>query len=316
MLIRIGYDIELATQADSTALLSLLQVHPSRREDLRTPETFMTSPSLASETYLDSFGNLCRRTSVPQGVERVRFTSSAVIYDSGLPEHYDPQAAVMDVQKLPSETLQYLIGSRYCEVDSELMQVAWNSFANCAPNATRVQAICDFVHQHIRFDYQSARATRTAVDVYRERVGVCRDYAHLAITLCRCMNIPARYVTTYLGDIGIAPTSPPMDFSACIEVFLGGAWCVFDPRNNVRRIGRIPIAKGRDAGDVPIVMGFGAHQLTQFTVISELIENELDDVGAEPAASSAHGSDRALSQRDARAMKGQSATPASPSDHA
>jgi transglutaminase-like putative cysteine protease len=274
MLIRIGYDIELATQPGSTALLSLLQVHPSRRTDLRTPETFTTSPTLVNEEYLDGFGNLCRRTTVPEGIERVRFSGRAIVFDAGLPERYDPLAVQHDVQDLPAQTLQYLLGSRYCEVDSELMQVAWHRFSNSPPNASRVQAICDFVHQHIRFDYQCARATRTAVDVYREQVGVCRDFAHLAITLCRCMNIPARYVTGYLGDIGIPATSPPMDFSACFEAFLGGSWYVFDPRNNVRRIGRIPIAKGRDAGDVPIVMGFGQHQLLAFNVVSERVEDD------------------------------------------
>jgi transglutaminase-like putative cysteine protease len=271
MLIRVGYDIQLAMPQVASALISLLQVHPSRQSDLQGPEVFTVNPDLTSENYVDSFGNLCRRTLVPHDAKVMSLTSRALIYDTAALESFDVEAIQHEIADLPANTLQYLIGSRYCEVDSELMQVAWAKFSNCAPNALRVQEICNFVHQHIRFDYQCARSTRTALDVYREQVGVCRDFAHLAITLCRCMNIPARYVTSYLGDIGVPVSATPMDFSACIEVYLGDTWYVFDPRNNVRRIGRIPIAKGRDAGDVPILMGFGAQQLLSFNVITEQV---------------------------------------------
>jgi transglutaminase-like putative cysteine protease len=161
--------------------------------------------------------------------------------------------------------------SRYCEVDSELLDFAWRTFGGTPTGWPRVQAICDFVHGHIRFDYMQARANRTALDAFRERVGVCRDFAHLAITLCRCLNIPARYATGYLGDIGVPPVPDPMDFSAWFEAYLGGHWHTFDPRHNRRRIGRTLIGRGRDAGDVPITMVFGEHLLESFSVITEEI---------------------------------------------
>ena len=172
-------------------------------------------------------------------------------------------------RKIPTDSLSFILPSRYCEVDSELLDFAWKRFAAITPGWARVQAICDFVHSHLRFDYQMARANRTALDAFKERVGVCRDFTHLAITLCRCLNIPARYVIGYLGDIGVPPLPDPMDFSAWFEVYLGGRWYSFDPRHNQRRIGRIVIGRGRDAVDVPITMVFGSHQLENFNVMTE-----------------------------------------------
>jgi len=265
MHIKIGYDIQLAVTSPM-ALVYLLHVHPSRRDDLMAPELVMIEPTLPAEEYLDAFGNQCGRVNALAGVSQVRFQSQSVIRDSGLPDEVNWAALQHDPTDLPPATLQFLLPSRYCEVDSELLQFAWNQFGQTATGWTRVQAICDFVHQHIRFDYNAARATRTAVEGYRERTGVCRDFTHLAVTLCRCMNIPARYCTGYLGDIGIPPVPYPMDFSAWFEVFLGGRWYTFDARHNTPRIGRVVMARGRDAGDVPITMAFGLNTLMKFEV--------------------------------------------------
>ena len=273
MLIRIGYDIELAVTAP-TALVYLLRVHPSRRDDLEMPENFNIHPALPAQEYIDSFGNHCGRISIPNGVKSVRFTNDAVVRDSGLRDALDPSARQHEPVNLPASTLQFLLPSRYCEVDSELLSFAWNQFGSTPPGWPRVQAIVDWVHNHIRFDYMSARANRTAAEGYRERVGVCRDFTHLALTLCRCMNIPARYVTGYLGDIGVPISPNPMDFSAWFEVYLGHGWHTFDARNNQPRIGRIVMARGRDAADVPITMLFGASSLLRFQVVTEEVSSQ------------------------------------------
>ena len=274
MNIQLGYDIELRINTP-IALIHLLRVHPSREHDLLTPENIQITPNVLVENYQDLYGNRCSRVNVPTGVDSVRFQNQVVIRDSGLVDAADWTAWQHDPTELPVSTLQFLLPSRYCEVDSELLQFAWNQFGNTPLGRPRVQAICDFVHQHIGFDYQAARATRTALEGYRERVGVCRDFTHLAVTLCRCMNLPARYVTGYLGDIGIAPVRAPMDFSAWFEVFLGDRWYTFDARHNIPRIGRVVMARGRDAGDVPIVMAFGLHTLARFNVTTF----EVDDWG-------------------------------------
>ena len=272
MFIKIGFDIELSV-ASPMALIYLLHVHPSRCDDLLAPEFIEVGPHLPVDEYLDGFGNLCGRVNAPAGVNRVRFRSESVIRDSGLLDPVDFYAWQHDPTDLPPATLQFLLPSRYCEVDSELLQFAWNQFGRTPLGWPRVQAICDFVHRHIRFDYNQARATRTAVEGFREQVGVCRDYTHLAVTLCRCMNIPARYCTGYLGDIGIPPVPYPMDFSAWFEVFLGDRWHTFDARHNTARIGRIVMARGRDAGDVPITMAFGQNQLMRFEVTTHEVED-------------------------------------------
>ena len=271
MYIKIGFDIELAVNAPM-AVLYLLHVHPSRRDDLLSPEVLEVAPNQEVEEYLDAFGNQCGRVNALAGASQVRFRSQSIIRDSGLLDTVDWSARQHDPTELPPATLQFLLPSRYCEVDSELLQFAWNQFGNTPRGRPRVQAICDFVHQHLRFDYQQARATRTAVEGFRERVGVCRDFTHLAVTLCRCMNIPARYTTGYLGDIGVPEVPYPMDFSAWFEAFLGDRWYTFDARHNRQRIGRIVMGRGRDAGDVPLTMAFGLNTLTRFTVVTHEVD--------------------------------------------
>ena len=261
MLIRYGYEI-VVTCAQPTPLICMMSVQADRLQDLAMPEAATTTPFVPLSTYHDGYGNLCRRLVAPVG--DLTLWGDATIRDTGLHDPVVPQAGESPVEALPNEVLVFLLGSRYCETD-RLTQTAWSLFGHHPPGWSRVQAICDFVHQHIRFDYQQASATRSALDVYNERVGVCRDFAHLAVALCRCMNIPTRYVNGYLGDIGV-PVVDPMDFSAWIEVYLGGAWRTFDPRNNKPRIGRIVVARGRDAADVPMIMSFGPHVLRSFRV--------------------------------------------------
>lgn len=261
MLIRYGYEITL-TFPQPTALVCLLSVHEQHTPGIRVPETTFTNPPAPTSTYVDLFGNLCRRFAVPAG--DVTIWGDATIEDDGLPDPVLPQARELPVPELPDECLTYLVGSRYCETD-HLSQTAWDLFGTVPPGWGRVQAVCDFVHNHIKFDYMQARATRTALEAFREKVGVCRDFAHLAVAFCRCLNIPARYVNGHLGDFGV-PVTGPMDFAAWIEVFLEGAWHTFDPRNNVPRIGRIVVARGRDAADIPLINSFGPHVLKEFRV--------------------------------------------------
>ncbi len=278
MLIKIGFDIELAV-ATPMALIYLLRVHPSRGDDLVAPENLLVSGGLVAEEYVDSFGNRCGRVNVPVGMETVRITNDAVVRDSGELDIENTGARQHDPTELPFATLQFLLPSRYCEVDSELLSFAWNRFGNTKPGWERVKAITTFANEHLTFNYKTARPTRTALDAYREREGVCRDFTHLAITLCRCMNIPARYTTGYLGDIGV-PAAGRMDFSAWFEVFLGDRWYTADARHNRRRIGRIVMARGRDAGDVPITMCFGPSTLLRFDVVTD----EIMDRPAQAAA--------------------------------
>lgn len=267
--IKLGYDIALGLPA-ATTIVYVLRVHPSRSADLVTPENFRIEPSLPIEEYLDGFGNRCGRVNALMG--NIRFINEAVIRDLGEPDPCFPAELQNDVTSLPLETLAFVLPSRYCEVDSELLDFAWSTFGSTPTGWRRVQAVCDFVHRHIRFDYLQARSNRTALEAFHERVGVCRDFTHLAITLCRCLNFPARYVTGYLGDIRVPATPDPMDFSAWFEVFLGNRWYTFDARHNARRIGRVVIGRGRDAGDVPIAMAFGRHTLEHFRVTTEEIE--------------------------------------------
>jgi transglutaminase-like putative cysteine protease len=261
MLIRYGYDITL-TCNQPTAAVCLLTVQEERLGDLLAPEALVFTPAVSTSTYHDVFGNVCRRFTAPVG--DLRMSCDATIRDSGAHDSVDRAAREIAPADLPDDCLIYLLGSRYCETD-RLSQTAWDLFQNVPPGWSRVQAICDYAHQHITFNYQAARSTRTAYDAYQERTGVCRDFAHLAITLIRCMNIPARYVNGYLGDIGV-PIVDPMDFSAWIEVFLEGRWITFDPRNNIPRIGRIVVARGRDAADIPLINSFGPHWLKSFRV--------------------------------------------------
>jgi len=275
MLIRYGYEITL-TFPQPTPIVCLLSLREDRAGDLLVPETFSTTPAdLVTTTYRDAYGNQCRRLVAPAGDFTIR--SDATIFDPGVPTPARLDAKEAPVSALPDDVLVYLLGSRYCETD-KLSQIAWDLFGNTPPGWGRVQAVCDFVNKHIKFDYMQARATRTAFEGYMERTGVCRDYAHLAIALCRCLNIPARYINGYLGDIGV-PVVDPMDFSAWMEVWLDGAWHAFDPRNNVPRIGRIVVAQGRDATDVPLINSFGPHVLKSFFVWTyPLADAELEDV--------------------------------------
>lgn len=261
MLIRYGYDITI-TCPQSVPIVTMLAPLPERQVDIRVADVVTTFPEVSSSTYSDLFGNVCRRFLAPAG--DLQIWGDGQIDDTGAQDPVFSDAKEVPVAELPDECLLYLIGSRYCETD-RLSQIAWDRFGQIAPGWGRVQSICDFVHGHIKFGYQDARSTRTALDAYEEQIGVCRDYAHLAIALCRCMNIPARYVNGHLGDIGV-PILDPMDYSAWIEVYLGDRWMTFDPRNNIPRIGRIVVARGRDAADVPLIMSFGPHVLKSFRV--------------------------------------------------
>jgi len=262
MLINYGFDISISV-SQSTPLITLLDVCDARRRDIETESAFLSTPSVPASTYLDHFGNLCRRMMAPAG--DFRFTLNGTIRDSGAPDLVDASLPEVPVGELPDNVLVYLLGSRYCETD-QLSELAWKEFGSLTPGWSRVQAIVDFVHRRLKFGYPHARATRTAAEAYQEQVGVCRDFAHLTIALCRCLNIPARYVNGYLGDIGVPRDPAPMDFSAWCEVYLGGRWCTFDARHNKPRIGRIVVAHGRDATDVPLVHSFGPHVLKSFKV--------------------------------------------------
>ena len=262
MLIRAGYDI--AYECDQpTPMLLMLHVRPERHADLRTTETFAVLPYVPYRTYRDGFGNVCTRLVMPPGV--TRFTCDFVVHDSGQPEIAPVGARHVPVEELPDEALIFLLGSRYCETD-KLTALAWSYFGHIQPGWECVKAIAKYAHERIRFDYALARPDRSAADANYEQVGVCRDYAHLAVALCRCMNIPARYCTGYLGDIGVPPDASPMDFSAWFDVYLGGQWHSWDARHNQPRIGRILMARGRDATDAAISTAFGNAKLVNFTV--------------------------------------------------
>lgn len=279
MLIRYGYDITVYCYGP-TPMVTQLAPRRERAADVRSPDVIVTNPPIETTTYLDLFGNTCRRFIAPAGPLQIWGDGS--MEDSGELDPFHPEAQEVPVGDLPDECLLYLTGSRYCETD-RLSQIAWDLFGHIAPGWGRVQAICDFVNQHITFSYQDARSTRTALDAYQERIGVCRDFAHLAIAFCRCLNIPARYVNGHLGDIGV-PLLNPMDYSAWMEVYLGGQWHTFDPRNNKRRIGRIVVAYGRDAADVPLIISFGPHDLTNFRVWTYEVNEDIEPThqGSEP----------------------------------
>lgn len=262
MKIRVGFDIQFQLPELAPMILSL-NLHPSRIGTLLQQEQLRIEPFAPLAYYYDSFGNCCARVTAPPGV--VRFTNDAIVSDTGEPDAWQPNAVQHRIEDLPSECMQFLLASRYCEVDL-MKDLAWELFSRSPRGWARVQAVCDFVHAHLRFDYMTARVTRTAMEAYRERQGVCRDFTHLAITFCRALNIPARYATGYLGDIGIPADPSPMDFSAWFEVYLDGQWWTFDARHNRRRIGRVLMARGRDAVDVPLTTTFGASTLLKFHV--------------------------------------------------
>ena len=261
-------------------MILTLSVHPSRRRDLLTPDKMQVQPLVAATEYLDDFGNICHVVHAPSG--QFTIASDFLIEDSGAHDEVAPDAQQISLEKLPVETLGYLLGSRYCETD-RLGEFAWATFGKVPKGWPLVQAICDYVHDRITFGYAHANPTKTAYDAFQEKQGVCRDFAHLAITLCRCMNVPARYCTGYLGDIGVPLEPYPMDFSAWFEAYLGGRWYTFDARHNKPRIGRILIARGRDATDVAITTLFGPSTLVGFKVVTDEVPAE-EGVSGEAAA--------------------------------
>lgn len=270
MKIRFGYEITY-WMPSPTYMILMLHSQPASGQRLLRPDILTVEPSVPLRYYVDGFGNTCTRLELPSGPVRLR--ADALMEDSGQPEREVPSAPECPLSELPDEALVYLLSSRYCDTEI-IMADAWRLFGQVPPGWGRVQAICDYVHRHVTFGYEHARATRTASETFNERRGVCRDFAHLAIALCRCLNIPARYCTVYLGDIGVPAVEAPMDFAACMEVYLGGEWHMFDPRNNARRIGRIMIARGRDAGDVAISTVFGQWQLQLFRVWTDEVTDE------------------------------------------
>ncbi len=267
MQLRIGFEMAYWCYQD-TAMIVQLNVHYSRASDLQLPDLLRTAPSVPLRAYRDGFGNWCTRLEAPPG--RFVLTADAIIEDSGKPDPVAPDAPQVLVKDLPEETLVYLLGSRYCETD-QLSNFAWQRFGPIAPGWARVQAICDWVHGALTFQYGTSFPHTTAVDALRAGTGVCRDYAHLAVTFCRALNIPARYAFGYLPDIDVPPPTSPMDFCAWFEAYLGNRWWTFDPRNNLRRVGHIAIARGRDALDTAMVTTYGDAKLTGMTVWADRV---------------------------------------------
>jgi transglutaminase-like putative cysteine protease len=262
MQIRVGFDMSFDCP-QPTPMIFTLNVHFTRVSDLVGRDDLVFEPSVPIAAYRDGFGNWCTRIVAPAG--RLHVRADALVNDSGKADPVVPHAQQVPVQDLPEDTLVFLLGSRYCETD-RLSATAWELFGQTPGGWARVQAICDYVHRHIKFGYEHASVTRSALEAFQGKTGVCRDYAHLAVAFCRCMNIPARYCTGYLGEIGMQPPYGPMDFAAWFEVFLGGQWYTFDARNNMPRVGRVLIARGRDASDVAICSTFGPNILSSFTV--------------------------------------------------
>jgi transglutaminase-like putative cysteine protease len=275
MQLRTGYEL-IYRFPQPTPIILLVNIHDSRASDIAVPDCLTVEPSIPIRRYRDAFGNRCSRVLAPTG--RFRLTADGVIRDSGQPDEIGPGAVQDSVDDLPEDTLVFLLGSRYCETDL-LSETAWQLFGGTTGGYPRVQAICDYVHNHIAFNYQHASPTRSAVQAFKERTGVCRDYAHLAITFCRSMNIPARYCTGYLSDLGTPPPFAVGDFAAWFEVWIGGRWHIFDPRNNVPRKGRVLIARGRDAADVAIATTFGPNTLESFRVWTDEIP-DAENAGA------------------------------------
>lgn len=268
MLIRVGYEMSFEAEAE-LPMTMLLYVLPSRIPDLRQPDKLTLFPAVPMTEFLDCFGNRCVRILAPAG--ELRVCNDSVVEDSGVPEPIFADAVQHPIEELPTEVLQFLLPSRYCESDS-LSDEAWKLFGDLPPGWGRAQAICDWVHNNIEFGYKYANPTKTAADVLRDRQGVCRDFTHLAVTFCRAMNLPTRYATGYLGDIGVPVGDTAMDFSACFQVYLGGRWHTFDARHNIRRIGWILIATGRDAVDCAMTTSYGQHLLKKFVVWTDEVQ--------------------------------------------
>jgi transglutaminase-like putative cysteine protease len=275
--LRTGFELTYRF-SQPTPIILVVNIHDSRIADLVVPDYLITEPVIPITSYRDGFGNRCKRVVAPEGI--LHLTTDCIIQDSGQPDEMIFGAGQDTVEDLPEDILVFLLGSRYCETD-RLSEMAWQLFSGTAPGFTRVQAICDYVHRHIAFNYQKASATRSAAEAFNERTGVCRDYAHLAIAFCRCLNIPARYCTGYLSDLGTPPPYGVGDFAAWFEAWIGGRWHTFDPRNNVPRVGRVLMARGRDASDVAIATTFGPNILEKFLVwTDELPQTETSGVVA------------------------------------
>jgi transglutaminase-like putative cysteine protease len=277
MRIRYGFNIEIDV-SQPTTILTAFDVETRRRGDILWERPLTAASVERIELFSDPFGNRCRRLQATPGT--VQLSLEGVVEDSGKPDPIPVRAEVIPVSRLPVETLPFLLASRYCETE-HLAPIAWENFGHIAGGWARVQAICDHVHQRLTFAYPSARATRTALEAYHERVGVCRDFTHLAVTLCRCLNIPARYCNGYLGDIGIPADPAPMDFNAWFEAYIGNRWYSFDARHNMPRIGRVLVARGRDAMDIPMLQTFGPHTLKRFEVITEEVRDDAYAIAAE-----------------------------------
>jgi transglutaminase-like putative cysteine protease len=271
MQIRYGFDIALELSQPST-ILAMMDVHSDFRDRIAKETELELSPAMTAERFVDSRGNIVRRLHAPAGAASLRL--KGVFRCEGREDEVDEAANTVAASTLPPETLPFLLPSRYCESDL-LSDFAWANFGAISGGWAQVQAICNFVHQRLRFNYPEARPTRTASEALVEGVGVCRDFTHLAVALCRCLNIPARYCNGYLGDIGVPPDPASMDFNAWFEAFLGGRWFTFDARHNQPRIGRILISRGRDAADIPMITTFGSHALTRFTVVTEEIKEPI-----------------------------------------
>jgi transglutaminase-like putative cysteine protease len=280
MLIRYGYELILEC-GQPTLMVCLLDAHEDRAHEIIYDSGFKTWPATGSSTYKDGFGNQVRKFMAPAGALTIHRDS--IITDKGEPNPVLQDVQEVPLDRVPNEFLTYLLGSRYCETDC-LSQIAWDLFGKTPPGWRRVQAICDFVNGHVTFGYEYARSTRTAYETYQEKVGVCRDFSHLAVAFCRCMNIPARYLNGFLGDIGVPKDPAPMDYSACFEVYLEGGWYTFDARHNTQRIGRITVARGRDATDIPLVTSFGPHLLAQFKIWTDEVDQAtLDELARRSA---------------------------------
>jgi len=272
ILIRIGFEIAVDCPKPTPMLLALYP-HPSNHRRMIGSEHIRTEPETTVEEYTDVFGNRCARLHAPAGATTL--WSDCIVEDTGEADEFNWNARQHEIMDLPVETLTYLTASRYCESD-ELIERAWNLFATTSPGWARVQAISNWVHNHVVFNYRFGRPTKTAVDVLREGTGVCRDFAHLFTALCRAMNIPARYASGYLSDIG-AKAEGAGDFCAWSEVFLEGRWYAFDARHNTPRIGRILMVRGRDAADVAMMTAFGDYLLTHLKVWTEEIDKSMSE---------------------------------------
>ena len=274
MLIRLGYELEIQCPSPVEAF-GLLDVHPDVAHRVVQTTGLQLSADVPHHFFTDTYGNRALRLTAPAG--SLRLYQDIIIKDSGQPDAWDADLREVPMAELPDAVLVYLRASRYCESDL-MMAEAWRLFGGIEPGWTRVRAIFDYVNDHLTFGYQFARSTRTAFEAWQEGKGVCRDFAHLAITFCRCMNIPARYANGFLGDIGVPRDPAPMDYNAWVEVWLDGGWVTLDARHNSARIGRVVVARGRDATDIPLIHTMGPHELTTFKVWAEELPPEQVDL--------------------------------------